>query len=116
MACLGTARLLTSCLSTCTVTASFTHSVVVPLLKNSRLDPSCLDNYRPISITTCDSKLLEIFILDELKSPVIPHDLQFGLISNRDMGEAVLLLSLACFVFEISGGRLSAPPVGTKVA
>ena len=44
-----------------------------------------------------------------------------GLIKNcracPSVSNAVYRLSLACFVFEISGvGRLSAPPVGTKVA
>lgn len=86
------ARLLTACLTTCTVPASFTKSVVVPLLKNSRLDPNCLDNYRPISITTCASKLLELLILDELLSSFTPHDLQFGFVSKRGTAEASLLV------------------------
>ena len=86
------ARLLTGCLSSCTVPASFAQSVVVPLLKNSHLDPSRLDNYRPISITTCASKLLELIVLEELQSSFIPHDLQFGFISNRGTAEASLLI------------------------
>ena len=86
------ARLMTGCLSTCAVPATFSQSAVVPLLKNSHLDPNSLDNYRPISITTCASKLLELLILEELQSSFIPHDLQFGFISNRGTAEASLLI------------------------
>ena len=86
------ARLLTGCLSQCTVPVSFSESVVVPLLKNPRLDQNCLDNYRPISITTSTSKLLELLILDELQSAFNPHDLQFGFIPRRGTAEASLLV------------------------
>ena len=89
------ARLLTGCLSTSTVPKSFTESAVVPILKKSQLNPNCLDNYRPISITTCASKLLELLILDELQSSFIPHDLQFGFISRRSTTEASLLVGEA---------------------
>ena len=74
------------------MSSSFTESAVVPLLKNSQLDRNCLDNYRPISITTCASKLLELLILDELHSSFRPHDLQFGLILKRGTTEASLLV------------------------
>ena len=86
------ARLLTGCLSSSAVPSSFTESAVVPLLKNSQLDPNCLDNYRPISITTCASKLLELLILDELHSSFSSHDLQFGFILKRGTTEASLLV------------------------
>ena len=86
------ARLLTGCLSSNAVPSSFTESAVVPLLKSSQLDPNCLDNYRPISITTCVSKLLELLILDELHSSFRPHDLQFGFILKRGTTEASLLV------------------------
>ena len=86
------ARLLSHCLSTCCVPASFADSAVVPLLKKSTLDPNCMDNYRPIAITTCASKLLELLVLDELKSSFKPHDLQFGFISKRGSAQASLII------------------------
>lgn len=86
------ARLLSYCLSTCSVPASFADSAVVPLLKKSNLDPNCMDNYRPIAITTCASKLLELLVMDELKSSFNPHDLQFGFVSKRGAAQASLLI------------------------
>ena len=85
------ARLLSACMSTCSVPATFADSVVVPLLKKTQLDPNCLDNYRPITITTCASKLLEFVILDELNDSFVPHPLQFGFISHRGTEQASLL-------------------------
>ena len=85
------AHLLSACLSTCSVPATFADSVVVPLLKKAQLDPNCLDNYRPIAITTCASKLLEFLVLDELDASFSPHDLQFGFISHRGTAQASLL-------------------------
>ena len=64
----------------------------MPLLKKPSLDPNCLDNYRPITITTCASKMLELLILDELMS-VVPQDLQFGFIPGRGSAQASLLAS-----------------------
>ena len=43
-------------------------------------------------------------------------DLSKNCRARPSVSNAVYRLSLACFVFDISGGRLSAPPVGTKVA
>lgn len=85
------ARLLTICLSTCSVPATFADSVIVPLLKKPHLDPHCLDNYRPITLTTCTSKLLELIMLDELKLSFNPSDLQFGFLDKRGTAQASLL-------------------------
>ena len=50
-----------------------------------------MDNYRPISLTTCVSKLLEMLVLDELKANFTPHDLQLGFTRQRGTGEASIL-------------------------
>ena len=85
------ARLLSACLTACNVPAAFAESVIVPLLKKSQLDPSQMDNYRPISLTTCVSKLLEMLVLDELEANFTPHDLQLGFTRQRGTGEASIL-------------------------
>ena len=64
---------------------------VVPLLKRSGLDPNVLENYRPISLTTVASKLLELILLDELQLMFKPHALQFGFVAHRNTGNASLL-------------------------
>lgn len=87
------ARLLSASLTACDVPVSFSESVVVPLLKKPQLDPNCLDNYRPISLTTCVSKLLEMLVLDELETNFTPHALQLGFASRRGTTEASILAS-----------------------
>ena len=85
------ARLLSECLNAGRVPSAFAHSTIVPLLKKSSLDPNCMDNYRPISITTCSSKLLELLLLDKLENSFVPHELQFGFVRNRGTAQASLL-------------------------
>ena len=85
------ARLLTACLTACDVPDTFSDSVIIPLLKKPQLDPNSLDNYRPISLTTCASKLLELLVLDELEASFSPHELQYGFISRRGTTEATIL-------------------------
>ena len=86
-------RLLTLCLSDGSVPSSFLSSTVVPLLKHSGLDHEVLENYRPISLTTTTSKLLEMVLLDELRISFKPHALQFGFETNRSTQHASLLAS-----------------------
>ena len=81
----GIARHLSVMLSLCLrygiVLISFTKGVLVPLLKKPTLDPSVPNNYRPVTISSTLSKLLEVYILE-----VCGHhdfnDLQFGFISG----------------------------------
>ena len=87
------ARLLSACLTACDVPASFSESVVVPLLKKSQLGPNSMDNYRPISLSTCASKLLELLVQDELEASLTPHELQHGFTSRRSTTESSLLAS-----------------------
>ena len=87
------AILFTMCFSTGRVPASFSTSVVKPMLKKSGMDPNELDNYRPISLTSVLSKLLELLVLAELESSFAPHDLQFGFVQHRGTNEASILIS-----------------------
>ena len=48
-------------------------------------------DYRPITITICASKLLELLVLDELNSSFSPQHLQCGFISHRGAMQAALL-------------------------
>ena len=67
---------------------SFTKGVLVPLFKKPTRDPSVPNNYRPVTISSTLSKLLEVYILE-----VCGHhdfnDLQFGFISGRGTNMAV---------------------------
>ena len=78
------------CLRYGIVPISFTKGVLVPLLKKPTMDPSVPNNYRPVTISSTLSKLLEVYILE-----VCGHhdfsDLQFGFITGRRTNMAVSL-------------------------
>ena len=86
------ASLLTACLAEMRVPASFAISTVVPLIKKSGLDPDCADNYRPISLVSTVSKLLEMILLNEINSSFQPSGLQFGFLGHRGTREAIMLV------------------------
>ena len=79
--------LMSLCL-THSVPDSFCNGLVVPVLKKSNLDPSVPQNYRPITILSVLSKLLEMYILDQC-SDYQPHKCQFGIIGKRSTSMAV---------------------------
>ena len=51
------------------------HAVVTPLLKKSGLDPDSLSNYRPISNLSFISKLLERFIVSQIRQYMVTNDI-----------------------------------------
>ena len=86
------ASLLTACLEEMRVPTSFTDSLIVPLIKKSSMDPDCEDSYRPISLVSTISKLLEMLLLEEINCSFKPSELQFGFIRHRGTREASLLV------------------------
>ena len=46
------------------VPGSFCSGLLIPVLKNSNLDPALPTNYRPITISVTFSKIMEYYILD----------------------------------------------------
>ena len=84
--------MLSLCLKYGIVPISFTKGVLVPLLKKPTMDPSVPNNYRPVTISSTLSKLLEVYILE-----VCGHhdfsDLQFGFITGRGTNMAVSLVN-----------------------
>ena len=86
------ASILNASLAEMRVPTSFTSSTVVPLIKKSSLDPDCADNYRPISLVSTVSKLLELILLDEIGESFQPSELQFGFLPHRGTREASMLV------------------------
>ena len=53
-------------------------SVITPIVKNKQDDPGVSSNYRPITVASVISKLLEHFILYKIRSYLVTVDNQFG--------------------------------------
>jgi len=50
-------------LSYCHVPSSFTYGIIVPVLKKTTLNPNLPENYRPITVSSVLSKILELLII-----------------------------------------------------
>ena len=57
---------LSSCMLTGKLPNSILHVVIVPLLKCKSKDPADVNNYRPITVATALSKVLEQVLLSRL--------------------------------------------------
>jgi len=57
----------------------FTIGVIIPILKKSGLDPNVAGNYRPITISSVHSKLVEAFLCPE----VVLSENQYGFLKKR---------------------------------
>ena len=84
-------KLFTVCLRFAIVPQTFCEGLLIPLLKKQNLDPRIVKNYRPITVSSVCSKVLEYHILDQCadykNSPS-----QFGFVSQRS---TVMAASLA---------------------
>ncbi len=94
------------CLLTGSVPATLKVATVTPLLKKPSLDPSILNNFRPISVLPFISKVLEKIVFDQLQFFLnrnsISEIFQSGFKSNllndillaTDSGDSVVLVLL----------------------
>lgn len=82
--------MLTLCVQFHVVPVTFTRAVIVPLLKKPTLDPSIPNNYRPVSVSSTLSKLMELHILAQCEQHEA-SDLQFGFVPGRSTNMAAAL-------------------------
>lgn len=66
------------------VPKEFKLGVIVPVIKDSKKDLSCVDNYRPVTIISVISKLFEMCIYKRINSQLKVKGMQFGFV--RDGG------------------------------
>ncbi len=76
-------------LATSVVPTSFKKSVIIPVPKNSK--PSCLNDYRPVALTSTVMKVFERLIKKHICSsiPVTLDPLQFAYRPNRSTDDAI---------------------------
>ncbi len=71
------------------VPTSFKKSVIIPVPKNSK--PSCLNDYRPVALTSTVMKVFERLLKNHIcfSTPVTLDPLQFAYHPNRSTGDAI---------------------------
>ncbi len=76
-------------LATSVVPTSFKKSVIIPVPKNSK--PSCLNDYRPVALTSTVMKVFERFLKKHICSsiPATLDPLQFAYRPNRSTDDAI---------------------------
>ncbi len=72
-------------LATSVVPTSFKKSVIIPVPKNNK--PSCLNDYRPVALTSIVMKVFESHICSSIAVTLDP--LQFAYRSNRSTDDAI---------------------------
>ncbi len=79
-------------LATSVVPTSFKKSVIIPVPKNSK--PSCLNDYRPVALTSTVMKVFERLLKKHICSsiPVTLDPLQFAYQPNRSTDDAISLV------------------------
>ena len=83
---------LTLCVQYHVVPTSFTRGMLVPLLKKSTLDPSVPSNYRPVTVSSTLSKLLELYTcILYISGQFEFSDLQFGFVPGWSTNMAAVL-------------------------
>ncbi len=73
----------------CRVPACFKAAVIIPVPK--KLNISCLDDYRPVALTSVAMKIFERLVLGYLISKICLDSHQFASKSNRSVYDAVAL-------------------------
>ena len=71
------------------VPESISNSKIIPLLKSKLLDASSSENYRPITISTAMSKIIEKVILNRIGENIQVTDNQFGYKLNTGTGMCI---------------------------
>ncbi|XP_063540052.1 uncharacterized protein LOC134749077 [Cydia strobilella] len=71
------------------------RTVIVPIIKNRTGDVSDITNYRPISLATVTSKVLDSLLTEQLKKHVKLHDAQFGFRAGLSTETAIVCLKRA---------------------
>uniref|UniRef100_A0A803JH75 Reverse transcriptase domain-containing protein n=1 Tax=Xenopus tropicalis TaxID=8364 RepID=A0A803JH75_XENTR len=73
--CAALTHIFNSSLTSGSFPSSFKQACVKPILKKATLDPSCLSNYRPVSLLPLASKILERIVFSRITNFLNAHNL-----------------------------------------
>ena len=73
------AELYSLIISTATVPSIFTSGLIIPILKKSSCDPNVPANYRPITLSSLHSKIVEMIIMPDNEA----NECQYGFTEGR---------------------------------
>jgi len=85
---------------------SFTHGIIIPIIKDKRGDPTNVQNYRPITLSSIVSKIFEYYLLDKYSSFMPSDDLQFGFKHKIGCPNAIFLLRRVIEHFNDKGSNI----------
>ena len=80
--------LFNTCVNYGVIPDAFKVGILIPILKKSNLDTMVPGNYRPITLSSVTSKLLEYSILEDTSTHEF-SDLQFGFVEGRSAQMAI---------------------------
>jgi exonuclease III len=98
-------KLFTVCFQSGVVPESFSNGLLVPILKKPTLDPTLPKNYRPITVSSIMSKIIELYIIDECSNYEF-NDFQFGFIRGRGTATATNFANDVISYFDHKGSPL----------
>ena len=81
-------------------------SVMLPIVKNKRVQSNCSDNFRAICLQSVLCKLLDLVLLDREKQSLITSELQFGFKAKHSTAIATSVLLQTVDYYIENGGRV----------
>ena len=84
------------------------NTTIVPICKNKNGNMSDTSNYRPVTVATVVSKLLEHFILFNISPFLVTTDNQFGFKAGHSTDQRTFLLKQTASYFVTHGSSVPA--------
>ena len=81
-------------------------SVMLPIVKNKRVQSNCSDNFRAVCLQSVLCKVLDLVILNKQKNVLITSELQFGFKAKHSTALATSVLLQTVDYYIDNGGRV----------
>ena len=85
------------------VTDDFGKGIVIPIIKDKSGNPSSIDNYRPITLSSVISKVFEHCLISLFSKFIVSDNLQFGFKPGIGCSHSIFTLRTVCDYFNQRG-------------